>query len=88
MDDALLFLPRWGTTAAVLGWTTLDLFGVGRDAPDQRLDLMGLVAMAGGKEVVAMTEGEGRLKCADGTMQTFYRKPAQPGRVALWDLEE
>lgn len=87
LADAAIFIDRWGATAAALGWTTLDLFGVGKDAPYHRLDLMGLVPSICGKEVLAMTETTARLKCGDGTLQTHYRKPDQPGCVPLWDLE-
>lgn len=87
VNDAAVFIDRWAATAAALGWTTLDLFGVGRDAPYHRLDLMGLVPLLGGKAVVALTEETAHFRCADGTMQTFYRRLAQAGRVPLWELE-
>lgn len=84
--DAVAFLDQWGLSAVALGWTTLDLFGVGRDAPYHRLDLMGLVPLLGGKMVVALTTETARIKCGDGTLQTYCRKLYQPGRVPLWEL--
>lgn len=84
--DAATVTSAWASMAAALGWTTLDLFGVGQDAPYRRIDLMGVVPILGGKAVVAMTEATARIRCSDGTTQTFCRKPPQPGRVALWEL--
>lgn len=81
------FLTKHGADAARLGWTTLDLFGVGGDAPDHRIDLMGLVPLIGGAEVLELSEKTARLRTVTGSIQTFYRKPAQAGRVTLWELE-
>jgi hypothetical protein len=55
LSDAENFLSRWGAAAHALGWTALDLFGVHPIAPAARFDLMGLILLLHGSEVVALT---------------------------------
>ena len=49
-----LFLDRWGSEAAVLGWRTEDVFGIHPAAPSARYDAMGLVPLIGGGEVTVI----------------------------------
>jgi hypothetical protein len=48
VDDAEVFLARWGEAAHLLGWTALDLFGVHPAAPAARFDVMGLLPLLRG----------------------------------------
>ncbi|MEQ9691789.1 MAG: hypothetical protein RLO48_18880 [Bauldia litoralis] len=53
--DGLLFLSLCRPQAAELGWTTIDVFGVHRNAPTANYAAMGLVPVLRGAIVVAMT---------------------------------
>ena len=85
--DANRFLATWGATAAALGWTTLDLFGVHRLRPLARLDAAGLVMLLNGAEVVALTPESATIRIHSGALQRCFRRSfAGPGQVALWNL--
>lgn len=85
--DAETFTGRWGRPAVMLGWDTFDLFGVGRDAPHDRIDLMGLVPLLAGCAVLALTGESARLRTPSGRVQSYCRKPVfQHPRVFLWTL--
>ncbi|MBF0400652.1 MAG: hypothetical protein HQL90_07775 [Magnetococcales bacterium] len=57
VNAAALFADRWAATAAELGWTTGQVFGVHRDCPARRFDARGLLmALADpGKTLVQLT---------------------------------
>jgi hypothetical protein len=55
LADATALLNCWGNQAASLGWSILDLVGVHRIVPLARYDLMGLVIVLDGADVVAMS---------------------------------
>jgi hypothetical protein len=61
VNDAGLFLDRWGKQAERLGWTVEDLFGLHPRAPMLRYDHMGLLWTLRGERVVALTATEARL---------------------------
>jgi hypothetical protein len=54
-DDARRFLDQWGETAAKLGWTSADLFGLHPIAPLARYDVMGLIWVLDGWRVKVLT---------------------------------
>ena len=86
-DDALAFLRQWAGQAHRLGWDGLDLFGAHPTAPVARMDAKGLVAMLGGRPVVAMAEDSAVIKATSGGTLTYRRHPCPPaGRCLVWDL--
>ena len=54
IDDGGRFLDRWAETAAECGWSATDIFGLHPGVPAARYDGMGLVALIGGGEVIAV----------------------------------
>jgi hypothetical protein len=70
INDAGLFLDRWGRQAEALDWRPKELFGLDPAAPMARYDRMGLIWMLHGETVVEITATEAKL--SDGL--TFYRK--------------
>jgi len=85
IDDGFRFLDRWGTNAASLGWTALDVFGVHPSAPAARYDVMGLVPLISGHDVVAITITSATIRRTSGAELVWLRR-AQVGAVPLWDL--
>jgi len=85
--DAVAFLDTWGETAAALGWSTLDLFGVHRLAPTANYSAMGLLPLLRGSVVVAMTADSATVRRgAAGAHLTFRRQPPHHEAVLVWDL--
>ena len=70
INDAGIFLDRWGDEAERLGWRAEELFGLHPDAPIARCDRMGLLWTLKGERVVELTPTEARLL---GGL-TFHRK--------------
>jgi hypothetical protein len=83
-DDAAAFLKCWGKTAHLLGWTTLDLFGVHPVAPAARFDVMGLIPVLNGGRVNSLTKDGATIKATSGATLT-YRRPDQAGAVPVTD---
>jgi hypothetical protein len=86
VDDAEVFLARWGEAAHLLGWTALDLFGVHPVAPAARFDVMGLLPLLRGDRVVALTKDQARMRRPSRAVLTF-RRVAQAGAVLLTSLQ-
>jgi hypothetical protein len=72
--DAGDFLTAWGTRAAELGWSELELFGVHRIAPYARLDVMGLIPMLQGARVLELRPTVAIMKRGEGNVLSFYRR--------------
>jgi hypothetical protein len=72
--DAGDFLTGWGTRAAELGWSELELFGVHRIAPYARLDVMGLIPMLKGARVLELGPTVAIMKRGEGNVLSFYRR--------------
>jgi hypothetical protein len=70
INDAGLFLDRWGRQAEAFGWRPDELFGLHPDAPMARYDRMGLIWMLRGETVLDISETAASLS---GGL-TFYRK--------------
>jgi hypothetical protein len=80
--DAENFLTRWGSAAHLLGWTSLDLFGVHPIAPAARFDVMGLIPILNGAEVLALTSQTATIRRSSGAIHT-YRRPDHGGAIVL-----
>lgn len=87
LSDAGAFVEKWGSPAAALGWQPTDAFGVSPDAPDVRLDGMGLVPLLQGRNVCALTQDTARIDCGGGTTSTFTRKTMAADAILLWNLK-
>jgi hypothetical protein len=70
INDAGLFLDRWGQEAERLGWRPDELFGLHPTAPMARYDCMGVLWMLRGEQVTELTDRLARL--TDGL--AYYRK--------------
>jgi hypothetical protein len=86
VDDAGLFLDRWASYAAALGWGAHDLFGCDRDRPFARIDQCELLWLLNGARLVALCENTATIETHGGTRLTYHRKPDIAGRVLAWDL--
>ena len=84
--DARRFLEEWGAEAARLGWSAEDVFGVHPLAPDARYDVMGIVLLIRGNEVIAISEHRATIRTAGGGLMTYYRYRPNTGAVAVWEL--
>jgi len=88
INDGGIFIDRWAEEAERLGWTAEEVFGVGRDAPDARHDLKGLLLQINGWEVIAIDAGKATVKNPKtGSTQSIYRKTDAGGRALLWELK-
>jgi hypothetical protein len=85
--DARRFLAEWGAEAARLGWSAEDVFGVHPLATETRYDVMGIVPLIRGNEVVAISEQRATIRTPGGGRMTYYRnRPSSGGAVAIWEL--
>jgi hypothetical protein len=84
--DARRFLAEWGAEAARLGWSAEDIFGVHPLAPEARYDVMGIVPLIRGNEVVAISEQRATIRTPGGGHMTYYRHRPNSGAVAVWEL--
>lgn len=79
------FLRDWSAQASVLGWTTLDIFGVHRTHPVGRIDCAGLVVLLCGAEVVAIASVTVCTRNPTGATLNYCRRPLRES-VPLWEL--
>ena len=89
IDDAGMFLDRWAVQVAAMGWTTREVFGVGSNNPDARLDLKGFIPLIGGDVVVVVSADSATIQTSTGARQRIFRRPDEhsPGRVPVWEVE-
>ena len=85
LQDAVRFLDRWSLTAHAMGWSVLDLFGVHPTRPSVRFDVMGLLLLEQGSEVVALTVEGASIKRRSGAVLRFSRPAA--GGVLFWEAD-
>jgi len=72
--------------AAALGWGPLDLFGCDRKRPFARVDHAGLLWLLNGGQLVELDRHRAIIETTAGTRQTFRRRPAAVGELALaWE---
>ena len=83
IDGGTTFLDAWGRTAAALGWSTLDVFGVHPEAPAARYDVMGLVPLLGDRELTAVEATHATMRMPTGSKLTYLRR-RRPGAVPIW----
>src|SRR5215831_18762133 len=85
LDDARVFLARWGKQAEALGWTAKDLFGL-HTPPEKphpsnsrlsRYDETGLIWLLQSREVVALTEATAAIVTSTDAV-TVYRRFNKP----------
>lgn len=86
LHDAARFLDRWSSTAHSMGWTTLDLFGVHPTRPAVRVDVMGLLLLLQGGEVIALTAENVSIRRPSGAVLRFPRPAA--GGVLLSEASD
>jgi hypothetical protein len=84
--DARRFLEEWGAEAARLGWSAEDLFGVHPLAPEARYDVMGIVPLIRGNEVIAISKHRATIRTPGGGLLTYYRYRPNTGAGAVWEL--
>jgi len=87
IQDAAVFLDRHGATAARLGWSALDCFGIYPDRPASGYAAAGLVSLLKGEwtvERLHANRAELRSR-ATGARQTFYRSSTANGAQPLWN---
>jgi hypothetical protein len=81
VEDAKMFVARWGEQAAALGWSNRDLFGLhttpAKPHPSysrlSRYDCTGLVWLLQGRPVVALTEATASIRNPTTGNTTVYR---------------
>lgn len=86
IDDGGRFLDRWAGTAAACGWSAADIFGLHPGAPAARYDGMGLVALIGGGEVVAVRSDAATIRHSGNNCLTYYLRRPRPDAVPVWEL--
>jgi hypothetical protein len=86
LNDAGLFLDKWGNDASRLGWLppNINLFGVDKNAPLARYDNMGLCWLLQGRFVTAIDENGATLS---NGLKFYHRKPACERRSDLLKSE-
>ncbi|HLN23349.1 MAG TPA: hypothetical protein VK558_05125 [Patescibacteria group bacterium] len=88
IQDAVRFRDTWGTETVRLDWDAASIFGVGRDAPESRYDLMGLVVVLRGWTVTEITATKiVTSNPTTGRTLSYFRKPAAAGQCLLWELK-
>ncbi len=87
-EDSYRFLRDWAARAHRLGWTTLDLFRINRNAPLARLDHRGLVPSLQGHEIEALAKTRATIKAASGGRLVYHRSEARRSdeTCLLWEL--
>jgi hypothetical protein len=87
VDAAGVFIDKWASKAAELGWSDLDVFGCDPDRPAARFDAMGIVPLLERCEVIGLDENGADLLSRVGEVrQRYRRRPISPHAVPLWDL--
>jgi hypothetical protein len=89
-SDAPSFVSEWGETAARLGWTAYELFGVHCRAPYARVDSLGLVPLLNGGQVTELSATRAVIRLQSGHELTYRRKPRthwprEAERALVWE---
>ena len=85
-ERAYIFLCDQAVEAHRLGWTALDLWGVHKAAPRQRMDCAGLLALS--YAVVKIYEDRAMVESPHGGQLTYRRRSGLPEAemCLLWEL--
>jgi hypothetical protein len=87
IDDCEVFLDSgWAGRAAALGWVPLELFGCDRAKPFARVSRQGLLWLLNGRPLLALTGDIAAIAGSTGGRLIYYRRPAEPGQVLVWEL--
>ena len=87
LNDAGVFLDRWGKQAAALGWSPVDAFGVSPYAPEVNPGSSGFVLLLEGHPVIELDADTATIDCGRGVTQRFYRSSGGRERSKpLWSL--
>lgn len=76
LHDAARFLDRWSSTAHAMDWTALDLFGVHPHPARRPFDVMGLLLLLQGGEVITLTAERASIRRPSGAVLRFSRPSA------------
>ena len=68
------------------GWSALDAFSCDRDAPDARMDGMGLVMLLRRRPILELDAKSAKIAIPGGRHQTYRRKSGLLNACYLWDL--
>ncbi len=88
LNDAGVFLDRWGKQAHALGWSPVDTFGFDPVSPHANPGTLGLVLLLEGRPVIALTADSATIECGKGVTTRFFRSSG--GRevsIPLWSME-
>jgi hypothetical protein len=87
IDDCEMFLDSgWARRAAALEWVPLELFGCDRAKPFARVSRQGLLWLLNGRPLLALTGDIAAIAGSTGGRLIYYRRPAEPGQVLVWEL--
>jgi hypothetical protein len=86
-NAAGVFLDRFAVQAAALGWSAGDLFGCDPVKPFERTDRAGLLLLLrDNQEIVAITSDAATVRCSEGAILTYRRRPdAHQWRICIWE---
>ena len=85
IEDADAFLSNWGRAAHDFGWTALDLYGVHPLSAAARFDVMGILFLIQGGDVIALTSSSATVRKRSGALLT-YRRPETRGAVLPYEI--
>jgi hypothetical protein len=89
-EDVRQFLQQWAACAAALDWSALELFGVSRNEPFARVDLMGVLPLLGGRRITELEHDFITWAGPTGSRLVYRRAQHhddRPGeRILLWEL--
>ena len=85
-ERAYAFLRDHAAIAHRLGWTALELWGVHKTAPRERMDCTGLLALSYG--IVEMYEDRAAVETPSGGLLTYRRRSSlsEAEMCLLWEL--
>ena len=87
IDDAGLFLDRFGNEAAQLGWEAIDVFGIPPNDLGTDPRPTGLVPLIRGGSVEAIRRDRATVRMPSGGLLVYLRRP-QPGRPSDWEYHD
>ena len=83
MNDAGRFVDQWGVEAATLGWSAIDVFGVGTNRCDVDPTPAGLLPLIRGGVVESIGHDRATIRMSDGGSVVCLRRP-RTNRSSDW----